>query len=68
MVGNGQDVPFSFPKGGDVDVADIQSIIDARESGKRVDPFRCTDAAYYFGLVDVSVDCVRIEREVNSSK
>ncbi|MHA1401535.1 MAG: hypothetical protein ACTSQE_14390 [Candidatus Heimdallarchaeaceae archaeon] len=34
-------------------------------SGRRVDPFRCSDAKYYFEKVGVEVDCRSIDCEVN---
>lgn len=36
-----------------------------QETGRREDPFRCSDAKEYFHQVGVEVDCQRINEEVN---
>ena len=40
--------------------------MQAQKKGKRVDPFRCSDAKHYFEKQGIDVDCARIEKEVNS--
>lgn len=44
----------------------IEKLVDDRLKGKRVDPFRCSDAEHYLQALNVDVDCKRIESEVNN--
>ena len=46
-------------------IAMLKKIITDKKKGRRKNPFRCSDAKYYFSKLNIDVDCSQIEEEVN---
>lgn len=44
---------------------EVDLLLTDKKNGRRKDPFRCSDAKKYFKNLGVSIDCEKIEREVN---
>jgi len=43
----------------------LEQLVRDKKKGRRKDPFRCSDAKKYFNQIEITVDCERIEDEVN---